>query len=77
MIVSPPSTRTACSGQCAEKVSFEEGQAVWLQIMPRASAQEILDAAAAVYEGMTEQEIDEFEKKFLRRGDFFRPNPQK
>lgn len=54
-----------------ERLPLSEGQQVRLRIEASTRAQEILDAAAAVYEGLSEDEIDEVERIALQRGDFF------
>ena len=59
-----------------ERLELSDGQHVRLQVESRPSAQEILDAAAACYEGWSEEEIDEFERTFLRRGSMFRDSGQ-
>ena len=55
----------------SEPLQLSDGQHVRLQIESKTRAQEILDAAAAVYDGLSEEEIDEIERIALQRDDFF------
>jgi predicted DNA-binding antitoxin AbrB/MazE fold protein len=50
---------------------FSEGQKVRLVVEPMGKADEILALAAEVYEGLTNDQIDEIEKLVHRREDFF------
>ena len=50
---------------------FSEGQKVRLVVEPMGKADEILALAAEVYEGLSNEQIDEIEKLAHRREDFF------
>ncbi len=51
-----------------------EGQRVRLTVEP-GPQQDVLELAAKVYEGLSEEQIDEIEKIILDRGDFFGGRP--
>lgn len=48
-----------------------DGQQVRLVVETDLSADAILDLAMSVYDGLSEEEIDEIEQIALQRGDFF------
>ena len=51
--------------------SFAEGQQVRLVVETDLSPEEILDLAGQVYDGLSDEEIDEIERIALDRGNFF------
>ncbi len=54
-------------------VAIAEGQRVRLAVetSPSPTAEEVLQLVTQVYEGLSEEEIDEIEQIALQRGDFF------
>lgn len=59
-------------------LNFPEGQQVQLEIddIPEANPDDLLTLAAMVYDGFTDQEIDDIEKIATDRRDFFGENSQ-
>lgn len=51
--------------------SLSEGQKVRLVVETGLSPEEILDLAGKVYDGLSDEEIDEIEQIALQRDDFF------
>jgi predicted DNA-binding antitoxin AbrB/MazE fold protein len=54
-----------------EELNISEGQKVRIIIETEITPEEILKLAKSVYEGLTEEEINEVEKIALKRGDMF------
>ena len=57
------------------QVPVSEGQAVRLTVEAFDTAEEALELATRVYDGLSEQEIDEIEQLALNRGDWFGERP--
>lgn len=51
--------------------SLREGQRVRLEVKMEEESNRVLDLASAVYEGLSNNEIDEIEEIALQRGDIF------
>ncbi len=59
------------------EMTFTEGQKVRLVIEPIEKPEDILELAAQVYEGLSDEQIDSIEQHSRRRENFFgeRPSP--
>jgi len=55
-----------------QNIRIPEGQTVRLVIEPVVSAEDILELAAQVYVGLSEEEVQEIEKIIFDRDNFFK-----
>jgi hypothetical protein len=57
------------------EITVTEGQIVKLIIEPLDSSEDILELASNIYEGLSEEQIDEIEHIILNRDSFFNGRP--